>query len=200
MGFLKINIRKHIHILESISYCIMLYFIFSKPEEFTHIGTTILLILISISLVYFTYEYFRYLKPKKILLLKLRVDFLNFNSIIALLGGLTLAIGLYINHDRIDSGFVQFTILSISFTIYGSVFNNQKNSPRLDSEKIYFKNIFSKDIFINQIQKASLDHENKNIYLYLNNYEKRTLKLNKEFCKEQETKLIKLIEYFNNVA
>lgn len=191
------NIRKLISLLELSVILILIYIAYFIPDELVIKTIEIFGILLVIESIFFGYEYFKYVRTGKVILFKTRLT-INIDSILNFLVILSLAIILLVNLDKFIDKTYSGLILSLITTLRGSIFNKQKNSIRIDRNRLQFDDLFVKDMYLFEIRNAYMDTEKKNINIFLQDHSMRTLRLNEDYFIGNKEMIENVINDLNN--
>lgn len=152
--------------------------------------------------LFFFYEYLRFIRPKKSFLIEIK----NRYNIITLLKIACYVVFfvvyfIYITDDSLNTRSTWTS--SLFFIIIGTrqlFFQKYFSSVRIDHDRLLFGELRSEDIWLIDINKATLGADKKIITLELKNLERRTIGIDPDFYEKNNFQIEKIVEFINAVA
>nr|WP_319401685.1 hypothetical protein [uncultured Carboxylicivirga sp.] len=192
------NIRKLMTLLSYLSLIIVTYLIINKPEDFILDSIYIFSAILFFELLFFGSEYLIYIKPKGIYLLETRT-YLDLDTILYIILVIAFLIALILQWGQINITPGLGLLFSTITTVRG-FFTKQRNSLRVDSDRILFSDLFESDIWIGEIKSAIVNTNKNNIELTMQDNQLRLIKLKESFLKDEKNIIENLLKRLNNVA
>ncbi|WP_430814147.1 hypothetical protein [Carboxylicivirga sp. RSCT41] len=189
------NFRKLLSLLNYLSLLALIYIAINNPEDCLSATNYLFGGILTLELLYFGYEYLNHLRPNGKYLLEERQS-VDTDRILYTLIVIPLVITIFVQWNKFTHTNDQLFVFTTLTTIRG-LFNNQRNSLRIDSEMIFFSDLFKNDLWIKEIKSAIINSESKSIELTLNNMQKRTLKLSRSFFKNEKERIEHIVDQIN---
>ena len=194
------NFRKLLSLIHYFTLGLYIYLLNNATDKLILNVIYIVSIQFALELCYCSYEYFKYYKPGKIFILKLRNYIFTTDSFVLCFILTALLISIIKNYKSIELNSIETLVFGFITSIRSGFFKNLKNDPRLDEESIMFNHVFSKDIFLSEIKSATLDTTKKSIELSLIDGSDRTIRLNLDFYEKEKDKLLNSFDLIENAV